>query len=240
MRIVLVEDEQRARRGLKNLIQMVSDDCEVVADAADGEKALDIIRKCKPEVVFTDIKMPKMDGISLIKEVRKEDPDIKFVIVSAYEEFDYARQALSLGVTEYLVKPLIMEDVEKVVNKLEQFEVKTEEHTQEAEEIHPLIKKTLKMIEKNYASHMSQKDVAAELNITPEYFSSLFAKEMGESYVKYIKKYRVGVAKSLLLHSDISKEEVAEKVGYTDTKYFGKVFHEVEGCSVSEFLHHNR
>ena len=239
MRIVLVEDEQRARRGLKNLIQMVSDDCEVVADAADGEKALDIIRKCKPEVVFTDIKMPKMDGISLIKEVRKDNPDIKFVIVSAYEEFDYARQALSLGVTEYLVKPLIMEDIEKVVSKLEQGHVESVEQVQENEEVHPLIKKTLKMIEKNYASHISQKDVAAELNITPEYFCSLFAKEMGESYVKYIKKYRVEVAKSLLLHSDLSKEDVAAKVGYADSKYFGKVFHEVTGSSVSEFLHQN-
>ncbi|MCR5581772.1 MAG: response regulator [Pseudobutyrivibrio sp.] len=239
MRIVLVEDEQRARRGLKNLIQMVSDDCEVVADAADGEKALDLISKCKPEVVFTDIKMPKMDGIQLIKEVRKEDPTIKFVIVSAYEEFDYARQALSLGVTEYLVKPLIMEDVEKVVNKLEQIDMEVEERDKDDEDIHPLIKKTLKMIEKNYSSHMSQKDVAAELNITPEYFCSLFAKEMGESYVKYIKRYRVEVAKTLLLHGDVSKDDVAEKVGYTDTKYFGKVFHEVTGYSISEFLHQN-
>lgn len=239
MRIIIAEDEQRARRGLKSLLQAVSEECEIIADAPDGVKALELIRKCKPDVVFTDIKMPYMDGITLIEKVKQDMPDIKFVIISAYEEFEYARTAISLGVTDYLVKPLIMEDIEEVMKKLEmqkEFKPQSTKPDIAAEGVHPLITKALRIIEKEYASRMSQKELAEQLGISPEYFCSLFAKEMGESFVKYMKRYRIEVAKTLLCHTGDNKEEVAFKVGYSDVKYFNKVFHEVTGKSVTEFL----
>ncbi len=238
MRIIIVEDEQRARRGLKSLLQMVSDDCEVVADASDGKKALELIRKCKPEVVFTDIKMPYMDGLELIREVRKEDTKTKFVIVSAYEEFDYARQAISLGVTDYLIKPIIMDDVEKVITNITRKDEVTK-NEEKNENCHPLIRKSLKIIEKEYASQLSQKELAARLGITAEYFCNLFAKEMDESFVKYLKKYRIDVAKTLLTESNESRDDIAYKVGYTDTKYFAKVFRDVTGKTITEYIAEN-
>ncbi len=241
MRIIIVEDEQRSRRGLKNLIQMASDECEIVADAADGQKALTLIKKCKPDVVFTDIRMPYMDGLELIREVRKEDKVVKFVIVSAYEEFEYARQALSLGVTDYLIKPLIMDDVEEVIGKIIRTgSFEKEEAVPEKKDVHPLIKKSLGIIEREYACALSQKELASRLGITAEYFSALFAKEMGESFVKYIKRYRIDVARTLLLHTDESREDIARKVGYSDLKYFYKVFQEVTGTSVAEYIRSNR
>jgi two-component system response regulator YesN len=236
MRIIIAEDEQRARRGLKNLIQMVSEECEVVADAPDGKKALELIKACKPEVVFTDIKMPYMDGIELIKEAKKNNDNIKFVIVSAYEEFQLAKQAISLGVTDYLVKPLIMEDVENVINKInnEIYDKKSEKD--DKLNVHPIILKSLKIIEREYASPLSQKEIALRLGITAEYFCSLFAKEMNESFVKYMKRYRVEVAKALLKNGLENKDDVAAKVGYSDTKYFSKIFHEITGETVTEYM----
>ena len=238
MRIIIVEDEQRARRGLKSLIQTVSDDCEVVADAADGQKALELIRKCKPEVVFTDIKMPYMNGLDLIREVRKENQKVKFVIVSAYEEFEFARQAISLGVTDYLVKPLIMDDVEQVISNIARKEEEVSGDEQK-ENCHPLIRKSLKIIEREYASQLSQKELASRLGITAEYFCNLFAKEMNESFVKYLKRYRVDVAKTLLIQSGESRDDIAYKVGYTDTKYFAKVFRDVTGKTITEYVLEN-
>lgn len=243
MRIIIVEDEQRARRGLKNLLQVVSDECEIVADSADGKNALELIRKLKPDVVFTDIKMPFMDGLTLISEVKKFNSNIRFIVVSAYEEFEYARQALTMGVVGYLVKPIIMDDIKEVVLKLSECtENKDDFINQDARmekmqgNIHPLIKKAIHIIEKDYALKISQKDLAIQLGISPEYFSYLFTRETGESFIKYLKKYRINIAKTLLMHGDVSRYEVPEKVGFCDEKYFNKVFREVTGMSITEYL----
>lgn len=100
MRILIAEDEQRARRGLKNVISSISDDYQIVAEVSDGKQALEMMQIVKPDVVFTDLKMPYMGGIELIKAARAAGMNSKYVIVSAYEEFEYARQAITLGVKE--------------------------------------------------------------------------------------------------------------------------------------------
>lgn len=243
MRIIIVEDEQRARRGLKHLLQMASDDCEIIADVSDGDKAVALIEMLKPDVVFTDIKMPAMDGLMLIKKVRNLGIHTQFVIVSAYEEFEFARKAVSLGVTEYLVKPLIMDDIENVIKKLQCTGDNLTEKNYEPIDLssqypdtHILIKKALKYIEKEYAKKINQKELASQLGISQEYFSSLFTKEVGESFTKVLNKYRVGVAKTMLLNTDISREQICECTGFTDKKYFDKVFREITGMSVTMFL----
>ena len=241
MRILIVEDEQRASRGLRNLIYMVSDEHEVVGEASDGKEALEMIKILEPEVVFTDIKMPYMDGISLIKAVRAQELKIKFVIISAYEEFELARQAISLGVTEYLVKPLVPEDIENVLHKLEtvsQNVWKKDDRGLKSRYpgAHPLILKAMNIIECSYASKIAQKDLAADLNISPEYFSYLFNRDIGENFSKFLKRYRIEKAQEILLEGNISKDEVLYHVGFSDPKYFNKCFKDETGMSVSEFV----
>lgn len=239
MRLMIVEDEQRARRGLKNIIMSLSPDHEIVAEAANGQSALELIKAVKPEVVFTDIKMPFMDGLTLIKEVRKLGFDTKFVIISAYEEFDYARQAISLGVTEYLVKPLIVEDVS---GALEALCFKKEENppvhslSETYPDAHPVVIKALKKIENDYGEPLNLKDMANDLGVSPEYFSSLFSKNVGESFIRFLRNYRVEIAKTLYLHGNIPKEEVPYKIGFTDDKYYNRIFKETTGMSVSQFI----
>lgn len=118
MRILIAEDEKRARRGLKSVISFLSEDYEVVAEASDGKQALELIQIVQPDVVFTDLKMPYMDGMSLIKAAQNAGSKAKYVIVSAYEEFEMARQAISLGVVEYLVKPITVDEVQELMKRL--------------------------------------------------------------------------------------------------------------------------
>ncbi|HIU76922.1 MAG TPA: response regulator [Candidatus Pelethocola excrementipullorum] len=243
MRLMIVEDEQRARRGLKNIILSLEQDHEIVAEAANGQNALELIKALKPEVVFTDIKMPYMDGLTLIKEVRSLGFDTKFVVISAYEEFEYARQSISLGVTEYLVKPIIVEDV---IGALEAVTSKKKEHlpvqslAEVYPDVHPVILRALKKIENKYGEPLNLKDMADELGVSPEYFSSLFSKNVGESFVRFLRNYRVKIAKTLYLHGNIQKEEVPYKVGFSDEKYFNRIFKETTGMSVSQFLLENK
>lgn len=243
MKLMIVEDEQRARRGLKNIILTLSQEDEIVAEASNGRNALELITTLKPEAVFTDIKMPFMDGLTLIKEVRKLGMDTKFVIISAYEEFEYAKQAISLGVSEYLVKPLIMEDIQKALAAIRGKDTLPKQSkilSKRYPDVHPIIISALKKIEVEYSNQLSLKDMANELGISPEYFSSLFSKSIGENYVKFLRNYRIEIAKTLYQHSDVPREDVPYKVGFMDEKYYNRIFKETTGMSVGEYIREYR
>ena len=106
IKVFLVEDEMVIRRGIKNSIDWEKEGCIFCGEASDGELAYPMIIKEKPDILITDIRMPFMDGLELCKLVKKELPDIKILILSGYDEFDYAKEAIRLGVTEYLLKPI--------------------------------------------------------------------------------------------------------------------------------------
>lgn len=106
IKVFLVEDEMVIRRGIKNSIDWEKEGYIFCGEASDGELAYPMIIKEKPDILITDIRMPFMDGLELCKLVKKELPNIKILILSGYDEFDYAKEAIRLGVTEYLLKPL--------------------------------------------------------------------------------------------------------------------------------------
>lgn len=106
IKVFLVEDEMVIRRGIKNSIDWEKEGYIFCGEASDGELAYPMIIKEKPDILITDIRMPFMDGLELCKLVKKELPDIKILILSGYDEFDYAKEAIRLGVTEYLLKPI--------------------------------------------------------------------------------------------------------------------------------------
>lgn len=106
IKVFLVEDEMAIRRGIKNSIDWEKEGYIFCGEASDGELAYPMIIKEKPDILITDIRMPFMDGLELCKLVKKELPNIKILILSGYDEFDYAKEAIRLGVTEYLLKPI--------------------------------------------------------------------------------------------------------------------------------------
>lgn len=106
IKIFLVEDEIVIRNGIKNSIVWEKEGYEFVGEASDGELAYPMILKEKPDILITDIRMPFMDGLELSRLVKQELPDIRILILSGYDEFDYAKEAIRLGVTEYLLKPV--------------------------------------------------------------------------------------------------------------------------------------
>lgn len=106
IKVFLVEDEMVIRRGIKNSIDWEKEGYIFCGEASDGELAYPMIIKEKPDILITDIRMPFMDGVELCKLVKKELPNIKILILSGYDEFDYAKEAIRLGVTEYLLKPI--------------------------------------------------------------------------------------------------------------------------------------
>lgn len=116
IKVFLVEDEMVIRRGIKNSIDWEKEGYIFCGEASDGELAYPMIIKEKPDILITDIRMPFMDGLELCKLVKKELPNIKILILSGYDEFDYAKEAIRLGVTEYLLKPISSGKLLEVLN----------------------------------------------------------------------------------------------------------------------------
>lgn len=110
MKFVIVEDEIRIREGILRLLPKLDKENEIVGEAENGLEGLEIIRKEKPDVIITDIRMPLMDGLDMLEKLHEEGCDAKAIVLSAYSEFEYARQAIRLGVTEYLLKPIVIGD----------------------------------------------------------------------------------------------------------------------------------
>lgn len=123
LKVFLVEDEVVMRNGIKNNIPWEKEGFEFVGEASDGELAYPLIKKEKPDILITDIKMPFMDGLELSRLVKKELPGIKIIILSGYNEFDYAKTAIGIGVTDYLLKPIgsarLLEAVQRVAEVIE-------------------------------------------------------------------------------------------------------------------------
>ena len=118
IKVFLVEDEAIVRRGIKNNIPWEQEGFEFAGEASDGELAYPMIKKIKPDILITDIKMPFMDGLELASLVRKTLPDTKIIILSGYNEFDYAKKAISIGVTDYQLKPISSEKLLETIKKV--------------------------------------------------------------------------------------------------------------------------
>jgi len=117
-KVFLVEDEIVVREGIRNNIPWDQTSYSLVGEASDGEMALSMVQDIKPDILITDIRMPFMDGLALSRIVKKTLPWIKIIILSGHDEFEYAREAISVGVEEYLLKPVSSQEMQKALNKI--------------------------------------------------------------------------------------------------------------------------
>ena len=136
IKVFLVEDEIVMRNGIKNNIPWEKEGLEFAGEASDGELAYPLIRKVQPDILITDIRMPFMDGLELSELVKKEFPRIKIIILSGYNEFEYAKLAVRLGVSDYILKPVnpqeFAQTIEKVTGELQKQYVENEQRLQQS------------------------------------------------------------------------------------------------------------
>lgn len=115
MKVLVVEDEIRIREGISRLLTKLEGDYELVGEAENGQQGYELVCQLKPDIIITDIRMPVMDGLEMLEKIYAEALTPKAIVLSAYSEFEYARQALKLGVTEYLLKPINVNDFSKAL-----------------------------------------------------------------------------------------------------------------------------
>lgn len=166
-RVIVVDDEPVIRRGLRETIEWDSLGLEVAGEAADGVEALRLIKSIRPEILITDIRMPEMDGIALIREVKKLDFDVKITILSGYSDYDYLKAAIRLGVDNYLLKPIdndeLISNLKNAVSEIER-EAAIDQHIRQGSEL--LRTNTLRRLVAGNISAEELRDKADFLNLS--------------------------------------------------------------------------
>ena len=194
VKVYLVEDEIIIRQSIKNSIDWEKEGYEFIGDASDGELALPVILKEKPDILITDIRMPFMDGLELSRMVKAELPDIKLVILSGYDDFEYAKQAIKIGVAEYLLKPVssavllehLSEIAEKVRDEREDLALK-KVYYQEMQENEELIK--MKFLGELISGKLSLADAMEKgkrfhMNLSGPFYRIILFKFIQEDHVQ--------------------------------------------------------
>ncbi len=237
MKILIVEDETRARQGLYDQIQSFGPPFEVIGEAEDGLEGLRMVKELRPDVVLTDIRMPKLDGLQMVEDVRNCKLDVIFVILSGYAEFEYAQKGITLGVEDYLLKPITVKKLRETMERIHQkFMARSGEEPMEERQFSKAVQSIVNDVKKNCSQKLSINDYAEKFKMSPEYISRIFAKETGDNFSSYLTKVRIHQAKQLLLNTDYKIYEIAIMVGYNDSQYFCRVFKKEEGISAKEYI----
>ena len=239
--ILIVEDEPIIRRGIASLIDFESLGISTVQEVENGEQALEKIREEAPDILLTDINMPKMDGITLAQLARTEYPQMRIIFLTGYDYVDYLLSAVKIGVEDYILKPVTKSEIEallvKVVAKLNEEKRQRELLALASEE--DSFSGTLHfeklILEQLSNPNLALGELAKQLGFSTNYLSLLIKKELGMSFQEYVTQQRIQRAKRLLLSTDMKIYEVALAVGIEDMNYFSYRFKSIVGVSPKSY-----
>lgn len=235
--VLIVEDEPLVRQGLARLVDYDALGVTQVREACDGQDAWEMLNAEVPDILVTDINMPRMDGVTLAKKVKLTYPQVHLIFLTGYDYVDYLLAAVKLGADDYLLKPVTKVEFEgmlaKVVDKFRQEEKRVQlEALQQGPGDLPLERM---IFERLGDSTLSLTSLAEELGFSPNYLSSLIKKQIGMSFQDYVMMSRMQQAKVLLLSTSMKVYEVAEAVGMTDVNYFSVRFKQVVGVTPKQY-----
>ncbi len=249
-KVVVVDDEALVRKGIVQETDWEALDCVVAAEAGNGLEGLEAVRRYRPDLLISDIKMPRMDGIAMLEKLREEENDVSVIFLTAYGEFEYAQSAVKLLASDYLLKPFQDGELEATVRRVtKRIKERREGKSGRAAGAEPLllpemenggmsryVLSALSYIREHFDDEdMGIASVAAFLGISESHLSHIFKKETNYSVAAYITRYRIQTAMRLLKDCRCKVYEVAEKVGYRDIAYFSSTFKKIVGVNPSEY-----
>lgn len=229
MNILMVDDEATAIQILQKAVNWEKIGIQKVYTANSAMEAQEILTIKKIDITLCDIEMPKESGLDLIKWIQGLHPEIINIILTGFPEFNYARSAISLGVYQYLLKPVSFQELEEVVqsavHKIEQERVWAGQNKKAVSmEDATAIEKVKKYLEEHYNETITRKNLEELVHLSSDHLNREFKKNTGYTIMGYIQYYRILVAKDLLTRTDKSIMEISIETGFESPAYFSKVF----------------
>lgn len=241
-KFIVIEDEPLIRKNIIKKIESLGLPLVYLGEASNGVDGILLVEKEVPNIIITDIRMPQCDGLEVIKYVNRKYPDTKIIILSGYDEFSYAKEAMRHNVHNYILKPIRTEELrETLVEIVNYFDAKSQrirtlsdkQHDLSQEEIYTLM---VNYFKENYMQDISLRSLADSIGFSQEYLGKVFKKIACQSPSKYLTTLRINQAKQLLIqYKDMEVSRIGELVGYKDAFYFSRVFKMHTSMTPSEY-----
>lgn len=237
IKLLIADDEDVIRNGIAKYIQLHTDRFDKIYMATNGEEALDIIFRDKPDILLLDVQMPLKNGMEVMQEAKRAGILPCTVILSGYDEFKYCQQAMRFGARDYLLKPVRSSDILKKILELadELSDIGKPGEKELPGEKNHLVEMAKEYMAEHYYENLTLVDVAQKVGITSGYLSTLFSQTLDKGFVDYLNELRIDHACTYLRQNYLKTYEIAYKVGFNDEKYFSKVFKKITGQSPSEY-----
>jgi len=244
-KLLAADDEEDTRDTLCNCFPWQSVGFTVVKQVSNGLEALSYLESNPVDALLCDIRMPVMSGLELCRQIHERKMGVRVVLLSAYRDFEYAREAMSYGVTHYMLKPAKYDDIVHVFSQLKDAmdELKnglaaggtaSEAPLQGLGD--PVISSIVKCVNQEYRT-ITLQHVADLVEMNASYVSVYFKKKTGIHFSEYILKVRMEKAAELLKHGHMKAVEVSEAVGYANPKNFIRAFKQFHGTTPGQFKH---
>lgn len=250
-KVAIIDDEPIITEGLSKIMPWEKWDCQVAGAAYDGKEGLALVRREQPDIIISDIHMPEMNGLQMIAAFKSEFPDTQLIILTGYREFEYARQAIELGVARFLLKPSKMDELEEamdvVIGRLRRLEEGPEDVTPSEEKETEndalgqneansfIVKNAMEYIRENSKERLRLADVADQVYVSQWHLSKLLNKHTGKTFSEILNSARMDKSKELLKDPSLRICDIAEMVGFQDLAHFSRVFKKMEGMAANEY-----
>lgn len=242
-RVVLIDDEKIIVDGLTRVIKWADYNCEVVGAAYDAAGGAALIRRLKPHIVFTDIKMPDQDGLTMLAGLKSEFPEMQIAVLTGYRDFNYAQEAIKLGVTRFLLKPSKMDELHEALSAMKERLDKLPPDAAAGEDEPCLdrhagsfiVNQATAYIEEHYAQKLTLQEVADKCYVSQWHLSKLINKYTGNTFYELLNNVRIEKAKALLNDPKLKIGDIVDMVGYSDAAHFSRVFKRIVGVSANEY-----
>lgn len=246
-RLLIADDEKIERMVLyKTLYQNLGDQC-IIFEAENGREAMEIYENERIQIAILDIEMPGINGIEVAQRIREKDKECSIIFLTAFDEFSYAKKAITVRALDYLLKPYDENELLLVVEEAMRMTDNYKRPSAPEPEDAGLSRNTGSMrqsmvfemieryIQENYQQDISMQDAARTMNYSEAYFCKLFKQCFGKNFTSYLTEYRMEAAKKLLVQPMVNVRDVGKAVGYGDSNYFAKVFKRITGQSPTEY-----
>ena len=237
-RVVLIDDENIIVEGLRRVVKWSDYNCEVVGVANDAESGSEMIRNLQPHILFTDIRMPGQDGLTMLAGLRSEFPDLQVTVLTGYRDFAYAQEAIRLGVVRFLLKPSKMDEINEALKTMTESlgRLAPQENEELAGHANSfIVNQALAYMEQAYQQKLTLQEVADKCYVSQWHLSKLLNKYAEKSFYDILNSIRIRIAKELLEDPSLKIGEISEMVGYADTAHFARTFKKLEGMSANEY-----
>ena len=228
---IIIDDEPWTILDIEQTFALKEMGFEIIGSFRSPLKALPAIMSKKPDLIITDIRMPGMTGLELIQKVRSQHLNCEFIIVSGYNDFAYAKEAIAYGVTGYCLKPLDPAETAACLERARTALNRRSVLPSDSAYIDDTFERILNHMNTHFPEKLSLKSLAAAFDLNPNYCCTLFTKYLGKTFSQHLTELRITEAQSLLKTTAHSLEKIAQMVGYNDYFYFSKVFK--KQCSYS-------